>query len=369
MSVLLQKPIFDSLSNRELVQQIESAKKAKDKLPTWFNCTTIYYPPKLHIEQTSSELTANYKSNLIAAKRIADLSGGLGVDSYYFSKNAEAVNHFEINPELALIVKHNFKALEASNIFSYAADGIDTVLSSKETYDLIYIDPDRRDKNKNRVYFLTECLPNVPKHLDKLFEHSNNILIKSSPLLDISQGLKELSGVKQIIALAVKNELKELLWILEKDYNQIPTVKAVNLNSDQREFTAAITCEEHSTSIAHSIEEYLYEPNVALLKTGMFKTIAQTYQLHKLHSNTHLYTSSQLVDFPGRVFKIKEVLKYNKKNLKPFEKTKANISCRNFKLSVDQLRKKHRINDGGASYLFFTTDCNNKAVVVVCNKV
>lgn len=368
MSVLLSKPFFEGVSNKELVEQIEAAKKAKNKLPTWYHTKGIFFPKKLHIEQTSSELTAAYKSNLIQANRIADLSGGLGVDTFYFAKKAKSVDHFEINPELADIVKHNFSVLNATNIYSHNADGIGTVLNSNQLYDMIYIDPDRRDHQKNRVFFLSDCKPDVPTHLENLFEKAPVILLKTAPLLDISQGIKDLSGVKEIIALAVKNELKELLWILEKDYNQTPVVKAVNLESNHSDFSSLIDAEENINTISSSIKSYLYEPNVALLKTGMFKTIANHFKLGKLHSNTHLYTSDKLIDFPGRVFKINEVLHYNKKNLKLFENTKANVSCRNFKLTVEQLKKKHRIKDGGAQYLFFTTDLNNQAVVLVCKK-
>lgn len=368
MSVLLSKPFFEGVSNKELVEQIEAAKKAQNKLPTWYHSKGIFYPKKLHIEQTSSELTAAFKSNLIQANRIADLSGGLGVDTFYFAKKAKSVDHFEINPELAEIVKHNFSVLNATNIYSHNADGIAAILNSNELYDMIYIDPDRRDHQKNRVFFLSDCRPDVPTHLESLFEKAPVILLKTAPLLDISQGIKDLSGVKEIIALAVKNELKELLWILEKDYNQTPVVKAVNLESNHSDFSSLIDAEENTNTISSSIKSYLYEPNVALFKTGMFKTIAEKFKLGKLHSNTHLYTSDELIDFPGRVFKINEVIHYNKKNLKLFENTKANVSCRNFKLTVEQLKKKHRIKDGGAHYLFFTTDLNNQAVVLVCEK-
>jgi len=205
-------------------------------------------------------------------------------------------------------------------------------------------------------------------HLEMLFDKAPLIMLKTAPLLDISQGIKDLSGVKEIIALAVKNELKELLWILEKNFDQTPTVKAVNLESPHLDFNSLIDSEEKTNITPTPIGSYLYEPNVALFKIGMFKTIAKHFKLGKLHSNTHLYTSDELIEFPGRIFKVNEVLFYNKKNLKPFENTKANISCRNFKISVEQLKKKHRIKDGGAQYLFFTTDFNNQAVVLVCQK-
>lgn len=368
MSVLLSKPYFNGITNKELVQQIESVKKAKNKLPTWFHTQGIFYPKKLHIEQTSSELTAAYKSNITKANRIADLSGGLGVDTFYFAKNASTVDHFEINTDLSEIVQHNFNALKVNNINCHNEDGIAAVLNSNQFYDMIYIDPDRRDHQKNRVFFLSDCKPDVPMHLKMLFDKAPVIMLKTAPLLDISQGIKDLIGVKEIIALAVKNELKELLWILERDFDQTPTVKAVNLESPHLDFNSLIDSEEKINITPTPIGNYLYEPNVALLKIGMFKTIAEQFKLGKLHSNTHLYTSDALIEFPGRIFKINKILHYNKKNLKLFENTKANISCRNFKLSVEQLKKKHRIKDGGAQYLIFTTDLNNQAVVLVCEK-
>ena len=369
LSVLLKKPLFDQVSNHELVQQIESAKKAKDKLPTWFNTPRIYFPKKLHIAQTSSELTAAYKSSLIVAKVIADLSGGLGVDTYYFAKHAIHIDHFELHKELAEIATHNFKVLHATNIDTYNEDGVAYVLSHSKSYDMIYIDPDRRDQHKKRVFLLSDCSPDVPKHLESLFKHTQQLFIKTSPLLDISQGMKELSNVKQIIALGVKNELKELLWILDKNYTGIPILKAVNLATEQQEYHCPLDREESAIASIGPIEDYLYEPNVALLKSGMFKSIAQDYQLHKLHPNTHLYTSNELKEFPGRRFKVLREMHYNKKNLKSLENTKANISCRNFKSSVALIRKKHRIKDGGAHYLFFTTNSKNEAVVVQTEKI
>ncbi len=368
LSVLMKKPFFEGVSNTELVQQLEGRKKCEKKLPTWFSTPLIYYPKKIHIEQTSSELTALFKSKLISGKSLADLSGGLGVDSYYFSKSFGEVIHIESNPLLASIVKHNFETLQ-SPIKCIQGDSMEFLKNNDSVYDCLYIDPSRRDENKKRVFLLSDCEPNIPLHLDTLWSKTHQILIKTSPLLDIKKGMEELQQLKQLWVVGVKNEVKELLWLLEKDFQGEPSLEAVNLESDQETFRFQLTEEAESSSKLSEPLMYLYEPNSSVLKSGAFKCVGERYQLNKLHTHSHLYTSDVLKTFPGRRFKIVEVLDYQAKNLRKYRKTKVNVSTRNFKQSVADIRKKHHLLDGGALYIFFTTNLDNKNIVVVCEKV
>ena len=177
-SILLQNHHFEGASIKEIVEQIEAKKRCKLKLPTWYNNTNIYYPNKLNIEQTSSEVTAKYKSEIISGNSIIDLTGGFGVDCYYFSKVFKNVTHCELNKELSEIAKHNFQVLNAENVENVNTDGISYFLEKKKKYDWIYIDPSRRNDIKGKVFYLKDCLPNVPEHLDLLFNYSDNILIK-----------------------------------------------------------------------------------------------------------------------------------------------------------------------------------------------
>lgn len=359
---------FKDISIKDLVAQIEAKKKCQRKLPTWFTTKTIYYPNKLNIEQTSSEVTANYKASLISGKSVIDLTGGFGVDSYYFKQNFDTVIHCDLNKELSEIVKHNFKQLKVNSIITVNVDSLEYLKTSSKKFDWIYIDPSRRHESKGKVFFLNDCLPNVPNNLKLLFERSSNILIKTSPLLDISIGLEELKNVKSIHIVSVNNEVKELLWILEKGYNDEVKIKTINITKSKDITFSFVLNSEFNKTINYSEPlKYLYEPNVAILKSGAFKSIASYYKLNKLHQHSHLYTSEKLVkNFPGRTFTISNIIPYKKSNIKSLKPTKANITTRNFPESVEQIRKKYKIKDGGLDYMFFTTDINNDKIVIVC---
>jgi hypothetical protein len=370
LSVLLSNPIFDGANSKEIINQIIAAKKCENKLPTWFHTAYIYYPLPLQIEQTSSEIAAQYKASLLSGKTGADICGGLGVDSFYFAKNTDTVFHVEINTELSEIVRYNFKVLGVKNIQCILGDSL-TFLEKQTALDWVYIDPSRRDQKKGKVFLLEDCSPNIKEILPLLWSKTQTILIKTAPILDIKAGLKDLSHVKEVQAIGVGNEVKELLWILEKDYQGPAALTAVLLESslESTKFTTSIDIEANSMAPKSEVLAYLYEPHAAVMKIGAFKSVAQQMGLFKLHDHSHLYTATNLVPFPGRSFRVTAVLPYNKKNLKIFTKTKANVSVRNFKSTVADLRKKHSLQDGGHVYMFFSTDLNNKAVVIVCEKI
>jgi 16S rRNA G966 N2-methylase RsmD len=369
-SLILKGTSFTSVETKEIIEQIEAEKRCKTKLSTWFNTKNIYYPNKLNIEQTSSEITANYKSNLIEGDSIIDLTGGFGVDCFYFSKQFKSVEHCEINKNLSEIVSHNFKQLKVDNINTHKIDGIDYLINTNKQFDWIYVDPSRRHDSKGKVFFLNDCLPNIPAHINMLFKHSKNIMIKTSPLLDLSAGIDELKHVKTIHVVAINNEVKELLWILENDFNGNIQIKSVNIKKETNEvFNFSMNDEKHLDSEYSKPLTYLYEPNSAILKAGAFHSISNQLNVFKLHKHSHLYTSEVLINFPGRHFKIEKTIPYNKKNLKKEAINKANITTRNFLETVQQIRKKFRIKEGGVLYLFFTTDIYNNKIIIVSTKV
>ena len=369
-SLLLKGTSFLGIETKSIVEQIEAKKRSETKLPTWFSPKNIYFPNKLNIEQTSSETTAKYKSELIKGNSIIDLTGGFGVDCYYFSKQFKTVEHCEINDALSEIVKHNFGQFGADNIKTIKTDGVTYLKNSNRTYDWVYIDPSRRHDSKGKVFFLKDCLPNVPEHLDMLFKHSKNIMIKTSPLLDISVGISELKHVKTIQAVAVNNDVKELLWVLENGFNNAISIETVNIKKESNDLFKFNFEEEKQTEAKYSLPlTYLYEPNPAILKVGAFNEISKQLQAYKLHKHSHLYTSESLIDFPGRIFKIEKIIPYNKKALKKIAITKANITTRNFPETVQQIRKKFKITDGGDTYLFFTTDMDDTKIIIVCTKI
>lgn len=366
----LQKNPFPEIDWLTILNQIETKTKSREKLPTWFSTKAIIYPSKLSIEQTSSERTAEYKSSLIAGNSLIDLTGGLGVDDYYFAKKINKITHCEINSDLSEIVGHNFKQLGVTNIECIAGDSLTTLQSTTEKWDWMYIDPSRRNDAKGKVFMLKDCLPNVPENLDFYFEKSDAILIKTAPLLDIAAGLSELQNVKTIHIVAIENEVKELLWELHKNYLGAIGIKTVNLTKDATNSFDFILNQE-STEANYSLpKRYLFEPNSAIMKSGGFNAISVQYRLDKLHKHSHLYTSNELIDFPGRVFEIQHAIPFSKKEIKiHLENSKQNITTRNFPETVELIRKKWKIKDGGDSYCFFTTDMNNDKIVLICTKI
>lgn len=366
----LQKNPFQDLDWISILNQIEAKTKAKDKLPNWFSTKDIIYPSKISIEQTSSEKTALYKASIVSGESLIDLTGGFGVDDFYFSKKVKTVVHCEINPELSNLVKHNFEQLNVSNITCYAGDSLATLFSLNSKWDWIYIDPSRRNDTKGKVFMLKDCLPNVPENIYFYFSYSNTILIKTAPILDISAGLSELKHVKTIHVVALENEVKELLWELHKGYIGNINIKTVNILKDKTETFDFVLNENSKFPNLSLPQKYLYEPNSAIMKSGGFDEISSFYNLNKLHKHSHVYTSTTLIAFPGRIFEILNTFPYNKTEMKNhLEKSQANITTRNFPDSVESIRKKWKIKDGGNTYCFFTTDENNHKIVLICTKI
>lgn len=367
--LILKGSPFDDISIQELANQIIAKQKSEQKLKTWFSTENIYYPPKISIEQTSSEITANYKSTLLIGASIIDITGGFGVDCFFFSRQFKDVIHCEINEDLSTIVKHNYQQLNIKNIETISGNGIEFLKNSDTTFDCIYIDPSRRNDTKGKVFLLKDCLPNVPENIDFLFTKTTQILLKNSPILDISSAITELKFVKEIHVVAIKNEVKEVLFLLEKNYEGDIQIKTINIQKeDTQRFDFKL--KEAVTSIYSEPLSYLYEPNAAILKSGGFHQISKQLNLFKLHQHSHLYTSEQLIDFPGRIFKIRNVINYDKKKLKKLlTEKKANITTRNFPKTVAQIRKETGIKDGGTSYIFFTTDNKNELKSIICSKI
>lgn len=367
--LILKGSPFEGVSIQEIAEQIEAKNKCEKKIPTWFSTENIYYPNKLNIEQTSSKITAIYKASLVSGKSLIDITGGFGVDAYYFSQKMNNITHCEINKDLSEIVSHNLEQLNVKNIKTYIGDGLKYLEKSTSKFDWIYADPSRRHDIKGKVFLLEDCLPTIPKNLDLLFKKSNNILIKVSPILDLKSAINELKFVKEIHIVAVENEVKELLFILEKNRNQSVNIQTINYNkTTTQQFN--LNFEETNLASYSEPKTYLYEPNSAILKAGAFQQVSNQLKIDKLHQHSHLYTSNNLIEFPGRSFEIQHIIPYNKKELsKLIPSKKANITTRNFPETVAQIRKKINFKEGGNKYLFFTTDLNNKHIILICNKI
>ena len=360
---------FEGVQTSELIAQIEAKLKCKKKLPTWYSGKQIIYANKLNIEQSSSEITANYKKNLIGGETLLDLTGGFGVDTYYFSKTLKHVTYCEVNKNLSEIVKHNLKILKASNIIIKAMDGLLYIQQKNRQYDWIYIDPSRRNKIGNKLYFIEECCPNVLENLDLLLSKSNNILIKLSPMLDIKSALKVLKYTKEVHVVAIKNEVKELLFLLQKGYTNEACIKAINLQTTQPNFEFKIS-QERTTIAYQKPMNYLYEPNAAILKCGAFKNIAIRFKIMKLGQHTHLYSASKIIKyFPGNIYKIHKIIPYKKQLIrKEITGRKVNIKTRNFPNKTKEVKKEYKLKDGGNQFVFFTT-WEKRKCVMICSKI
>lgn len=364
---------YPDIPIKAVVQQIKARQKARTKLSAWHRTDGIIFPPSLSMEQCSSELTAKYKAEIVGGGRLMDLTGGAGVDSYYFSKAFKNIHYVEKDANLSELAKHNFEKLGAKNIEVHHQTATDFLMDKTLKADCVYLDPARRGDYNSKIFKLEDSQPNILELKQKIFEVTNKILLKTAPMLDIQQALTQLKNVIKVYVVAVKNDCKEVLYLLEKDFLGDPQIITVNFkNQEIREAFSFYKKDELIAEVTLGMPKgYIYEPNAAILKAGAYRSIAKDFQLEKLHANSHLYTSSEHVeDFPGRVFICEKVCKYDKKTLlKLLPNKKANITVRNFPNTVQQIRKKTGIKPGGDVYLFATTVMDEKPLVLICRKV
>ncbi len=357
--VLKQKEIL-GLPASVIASQLSGRKTAKTKLPAWYKAKGIVYPPTINLEQCSSEATASFKAaclkTLIPNRSVvADLTGGLGVDSYFLSKEFETTHYVDANEELLEIARHNHKIAGAHSIKHHTGTAEQFIENSTESFDVVYIDPSRRDQQSRKVFRLADCAPDITALQHTIFKKSNFLLVKASPLLDIQQGLRELVSVRKVFVVSIENECKELLFLAGKNYSGTVQIEAVDLDSSglvRSSFVFSNEQEKKSISKLSEPLEYLYEPNASIMKAGAFKLIGERYQLSKLSVNTHLYTSEKLIpDFPGRIFQIEKINPTQKElhNLLPTKQ--INVLTRNYPLRPEELKRKLNLRDGGDKYL------------------
>jgi 16S rRNA G966 N2-methylase RsmD len=370
--LMLSASVGQDFPLKKAVAQIAARQKAKQKLPEWYQNKDIIFPPAISMEQCSSELTAVFKAQLFSGKTLVDLTGGTGVDSYYFSKHFEDVHFIERQEHLSDIAKHNFNVLKANNIHVYTSDGPTLLFEFQKNIDLIYLDPARRDENKNKVFRLMDCEPDITLIQNALFKNCKQILLKAAPMLDINAAVLKLSGVKKIWVVAVENECKELLLLMQKGWQMEPIIEAVNMKSRAEiNYFSFTKTEEANSAIELSMpNKYIYEPNAAILKAGGFRSIAIRYHLKKLHPNSHLYTSASFIEgFPGRSFELDSIEHPYSRNLQALiPENKANITSRNFPETIDSIRRRTKIKEGGDVYIFATTLLDRKPVFLFCKK-
>lgn len=363
------------------IQQIAGRQIAAEKIPSWQAVEGILYPRHLSLEQCSSELTARYKAGLTKGETLTDLTGGFGIDCAFLATGFRQAVYVERQEELCEIASHNFPLLGLHHITVCNEDGVKH-LEEMTPVDCLFIDPARRNEHGGKTVAIADCEPDVAALEELLLSKARQVIIKLSPMLDLTLALKDMKHVSEAHIVSVNNECKELLLILDREaetnvktaqMNSYIPIICVNLTSHgvQR---FVFTREEEQASECSYVDQtssYLYEPNASLLKAGAFRCLAKRYGLQKLHPNSHLYTSESLVtDFPGRIFRIEATGTFNKKDTKALlsDIKKANITVRNFPASVAELRKRIKLAEGGDTYLFATTLADEQKVLIRCTK-
>lgn len=357
-SLLLKKSPFPEVSMQEIVQQIKGRKVAEKKFP-FLKKEGIVFPPNLSLEQSSSEATGKYKSGLVSGKNMVDLTSGFGIDAYFFSQNFDEVMLVEQNPALIEIVENNWNILGRKAKF--INENLEDFLNKNtDRFDLIYLDPARRDENKNKVFLLEDLSPNLLEIQDEIVEISDKILIKLSPLIDISYLVSTLKNIAEIHIVAVKNDVKELLVLIDsKQKSERIKISCVNLETEEPTFEFYFDEMNLAKPDFGESGNFLLIPNNALLKTGAFNLVSERFGLKKLHPNTHLYFADEIVEnFPGRVL---EVQKIETKDLVKGEK--FNIISKNYPLKPEEIKKKYQLKDGGNQYLIFTHTNSGKIIL------
>ena len=378
------------------LRQIAGRLTARRKLPSWAALDGLLFPPHLNMEQCSSEQTARYKADICRRllethhdspftlheppvtlhpspfTSLTDLTGGFGVDFSWMSKVFNEATYVERDSELFAISSHNFGLVNFVNsVKTLNMDGID-YLHQLTHATVIFLDPARRDDKGARTYGIADCTPNVLEIKDELLQKADIVILKLSPMLDWRKAISDLGEqyVREVHIVSVQNECKELLLVLSASQPALPyALFTINLLSDgtSQQFQVPSPTSLHQSPV--TLHQYLYEPNASIMKAGCFQELAQHYSVQPLAPNSHLFVSKQpIADFPGRSFQISAISSMNKKELKTVlsDIHSANITTRNFPLSVADLRKKLKLADGGNVYIFATTLANNQHVLIVC---
>ncbi|MDR1407490.1 MAG: SAM-dependent methyltransferase [Tannerella sp.] len=410
LKIVLDASRYEGVDVRFASGQIAVRRRIRDKLPSWYANDRLIFPSALAAEQCSSEQTASYKQRLIGSgDAVVDLTGGLGVDAYFLSRKARGVTYVERNGDCCEAARHNMKELGADNVRVLNVDavaliagnarshtGSESVCASLPAASVYYIDPARRGAGNRRLFALQDCEPDLTEIWPALRKRPEKIIVKLSPMLDISLLLSQLPDVREVHVVSVRNECKEVLVVAGDDAfpdgsmrrpenvsgermngKGKPGVKVccVNFTSSGGEQDFQFDRDEEETaavSFAENVGRYLYEPNSSVLKAGAYRTVSARYGLKKLHVSSHLYTSETCApSFAGRIFEVKGVYKFDRRLCRELSAQipKANISVRNFPLSVDELRRRVRILDGGEAYLFATTLSDGQKVLIDCRKV
>lgn len=361
------------LPARAIAEQVLCYQKTKKKLPSFVDKNLIF--DRVALEQSSSEASARYKSSLISGSSIIDLTGGLGIDELFFVNYFNKVVYCELNKVIYQIFNHNISQLNIPNIEINNTDSIEYIAKqNNNSFDWIYIDPSRRDAHRRSVD-LEYCAPNVYDNMDLFFQKSENVMIKTAPAYDLTEAIRRFPNLTEIHVVSVDGECKEVLLLLNRNSEKInPKVFSVKLNSkNDKRFILSWEFNKKQIKGITELKSYFYEPDCSIIKSNLTPLLAEKYNLSFINKITPYLTNYEFIhDFPGRNFTVLDSLPFNEKLIKKYLKknkiSKANIAKRDFRLSVDDIRTRLKLKDGGEYYLFFTRNCNGKSIMIVCKK-
>lgn len=374
VQLLLQSARYPHIDIRAAVQQIEGLRTATDKWPSLLEVAAFRYPPRLNREQSSSEATARYKAEQLCGHgwRVADLTGGMGIDSWLLAQKGGSVDYVEQDTDLCQLAQENFAALGIQNIRCHCGDSMEWI-ARQGYYDLIFIDPARRGKHGQRVYAVEDCLPDILQHLNLLRSHCHTLLVKASPMIDLQLACQQLGCVQEVVVLAVKGECKEVVFLCGEPQGE-PLIKCENITGQTTTTSPfTFTWQEERQAEAHYCVEvgaFLYEPHAALMKGGAYKLLAQRYGVAQLDPNSHLYTSTDgRSDFPGRIFHVVQPVKLNRTELRALiPEGCIHVVTRNYPVAAADLQRKLGLREGGNRYLIATTVAGHRCTFL-CERI
>ena len=394
--LLLSAGRYPGIDMKAAVQQIEGLRTAREKWPSLVGCADYRYPPRLNREQSSSEAAALYKSRIIsscspcgltkptAGLRVADLTGGMGVDTLAFAKVAEHVDYVERDAQLCALMEHNLRALGVTNVTVHCADSLDWLQqfnTHHSSFNTIFLDPARRDAAGLKVAGFEDCTPNILDHLPLLRCCSSTLLVKASPMIDLALACRQLGGVSDVHVVELRGECKEVLFLLGGVAAEEPQIVCVNLSNQNNQsipnnqntpkpFTFTRSEEAAAEAdLCDAVGAWLYEPGAALMKAAPYRLLAQRYGLLMLGPNTHLYTADRRVDdFPGRVLRVVQEVKGGRKELAALlPDGRAHVVTRNYPAEAATLQRRLGLREGGDHFVVGTT-VGRRRTLLLCEQ-
>ncbi len=386
--LLLSASRYPGVDMTRAASAIEARKKIAYKIPLWYTYTELIYPTSLSVEQCSSQATAEYKMRFVPeGGTMADLTGGLGVDCSFMARRAAKCLYMERDPQLCEAAAHNFKVLGLDNtsiingdcreyLHRFAEENEEFSKANerdKAHFDLIYLDPARRSKDSGRLFSIRECEPDLMQLSGSLLKAANRVLVKLSPMVDITATLREIPCVREVHILSTDNECKELLLLMSScgaplSAEDIP-IHAVDItHAREKRFTFTINEERVADCPFSTPGTYLHQPGRAILKAGAFKLPCTRFGISKIATSTHLYTSDTPVEgFPGKSFRIERIIPFNKEGIRIISREYPLINCvsLNFPIDTNALKQRLKIRDGGNLHLFATTLASGEKVMII----